>query len=311
MGFISIIIQSGSNSLRLYTKMARKSLLFVALALCSVSSLFAAEADWEILNFAIANPGGSNPQVLKNSILNILGGFIPPIPDISFAAPAPTPAPVPVVTAAPTPAPTAAPTLAPTLAPTQRPPAPVPGSPYPQIQLILPNGQPIYLPYPLPQPSPAVPVPQPTVAPAPVPASTAAPPAPCPCNQPAPCSCVKSAPCDQKKNLAEFVVNVPCPTTTPKPIRQIIVKVPCPTTTKKPCECQCCPCNPCKSPKKKVYKESSESDSHEETKTVYKSYDPVIKKRVEVKRNDVPKAYPFSYHGTGGYHRVNVQRNDD
>lgn len=292
--------------------MASKSLIFVTLALCSVfGSTIAAEADWEILNFAISNPGTSNPDVLKNSILNILASFVPPIPSITFADPATTAAPTtarPVPTAAPvTLAPiTAAPVPVTTAAPVQPKPMPMP-SPYPQIQLILPNGQPIYLPYPLPKPAPVMPMPQPTAAPvtAPPPAPTAAPqPAPCPWNHPAPCSC-------QKKNLAEFVVDVPCPTTTPKPIRQIVVKVPCPTTTKKPCECQCCPCNPCKSSKKKTYKESSESDSIEETKTVYKSYDPIIKKRVDAKRNDVPKAYPFSYHGTGGYQRVNVQRDAD
>lgn len=137
---------------------------------------------------------------------------------------------------------------------------------------------------------------------------------------PSSCNQHQGQPCDckpKKNQLAEFVVNVPCKTTTPKPIRQIVVKVPCATTTEKPCQCQCCPCNPCKPPKKqskpqKHHVESSEeSSSHEEAKTIYKSYDPIMKKYVEAKRNNVARSRPISYIPNSHYERVPVRNDSD
>lgn len=91
------LFSSSSNRQASVTRMSPKIIVLFVIALCCVQSSFAAEADWEVLNFAISNPGQSNPAVLKNSILNILGSFFPAAP--VTAAPAPT-------TAAPTPAPT-------------------------------------------------------------------------------------------------------------------------------------------------------------------------------------------------------------
>lgn len=65
--------------------MSPKTFVLFAVALCSLQSTLAAEADWEVLNFAISNPGQSNPEILKNSILNILAGF-------GVSAPPPAPA---------------------------------------------------------------------------------------------------------------------------------------------------------------------------------------------------------------------------
>lgn len=287
--------------------MNKKIFVFLALAVCFELSS-AQEADWEIVNLAIRNPGQANPQILSNSILNILRGFAPPTS-------APTPAPP--VTAAPTAAPiTAAPKPCPTCpgacpppptvivsppAPAPSPvpaPAPVPSPPAPQII-------PIYVP----APSPPAPVP----APAPAPIQYY----PAPVNQPnqqyiyyqQQQQSPTKPPCGYSGNsIADFLVNVPCPTTTTtkKPIRQIVVKVPCPTTTAKPeCECQCCPCNPCPTQKpprpSKSYRhpkpsrtttkcpeKHSSEESHEdpsEARTIYKSYDPVMKTYVNAKRS--------------------------
>lgn len=52
------------------------TVLVLASSLCNQFTL-AAEADWEVLNFAIDNPNAANPTILKNSILNILSGFLP------------------------------------------------------------------------------------------------------------------------------------------------------------------------------------------------------------------------------------------
>lgn len=260
--------------------MSHKIIVLLAVALCGLQSANAAEADFEVLNFAISDPQHSNPQVVADSVLNIIGSFIPQMP-----APAPTLAPAP--TAAP-PAPTAVPTAAPP-APTPPPPTAAPFV-FPPFPFVLPQPQP------QPQPQPIVVVPSnPQVVPA---------------------NCKPEPPCSKKKNsVAEFLVNVPCPTTTttPKPIKQIIVKVPCPTTKKPTCECQCCPCNPCKPKKKKVQKpvskESCEESSSEEVKTVYKSYDPVMKKYVNTRGNNVNKQLS-SYEPRGDYRRTQVQNDE-
>lgn len=304
-------------------------ILFALASFCLFSTLNAAEADWEVLNFAISNPGESNPEILKNSVLNILQGFIPkpspkpattPRPTVATTAKPTTPCPgVIQIPAAPAPAP--APQLPPQI--TILTPSGSPGSPQnPQViqfppfwnQLpsdpSKPNG-PIYIQFPSnlvnsPASAPSPPVPRPTLPSGPATSPIFGPiqisqpgqnsqsatisiapprPSPCSCNQAAPCDCKKPAPCQQ--NLGEFVVNVPCPPPTEKPIREIIVKVPRPST-KKPCECKCCPCNPCKPSKKKVVtKESSESESHE-LKRIYKPYDPVIKQYVDA-RHEGPK----------------------
>lgn len=280
-------------------KMVSKIFISSVIALCllGTKTAFAAEADWEILNLAIDNPGGSNPEVLKNSILNILGSFVPNPPPPAAAT-------------------TAAPTQPATAATTARP-APAPVQPAPQPSPVFPPF-PIFIPQPMPQqPAPAPQQPQPVQPsfpfPFPFPQPQPSVPQPLPpscniCNTPAPCK-------HQKNSLAEFLVDVPCPTTTPKPIRQIVVRVPCPTTTKKPCECQCCPCNPCPTPKpakltKKSFKapESSEESSNEETKTIYKSYDPV-KKPAEVKRSDAPRTQ-VSFEPRGNFQRVQFSRRD-
>lgn len=307
-------------------------ILFALASFCLFSTLNAAEADWEVLNFAISNPGESNPEILKNSVLNILQGFIPkPAP-----RPATTQRPTPkTTTTATTPRPT---TPCPLMPPVQIPAVPAPPAPQwpPQITILSPSGSPatpqnpniiqfppfwnqqpsdpskpsgpIYIQFPSDllnnRPSaPSPPAPQPSIPPRPSTSiqtlqpgqnsqlatiSISPPrPAPCSCNQPAPCNCKKPAPCEQ--NLGEFVVNVPCPPTTEKPIREIIVKVPRPTT-KKPCECKCCPCNPCKSSKKKVVmKESSDESESHEVKKVYKPYDPVIKQYVNSHHHEAMK----------------------
>lgn len=303
------LFSSVSDNSESKSKMAFKLFVLITVASCYVfSSTNAAEADWEVLNFAINDPGNSNPEIVKNSVLNILQGFVPQGP---LFVPAPT-----ASTAAPTAAPTAPPATAP---PATAAPRPQPPYPYPPYPIYIPQPQPQpgqqqQLPFPFPFPFPfPQPQPQPTVAPTAAPTAAPQPTAgPCPaCWSPSPCGCS-----NQKKNLAEFLVDVPCPTTTPKPIKQIVVKVPCPTTTQKPCECQCCPCNPCKPAKKKQAKEvkvSSEEESHEETKTIYKSYDPVIKKYVDAKRNiDSPKTRQVSpYQPRGDYQQINMRRDFD
>jgi len=95
------------------------------------------------------------------------------------------------------------------------------------------------------------------------------------------CDCKK-----KQKSIAEFMVNVPCPTTTEKPAKKIVVKVPCPTfattTTEKPCSCQCCSCNSAPSKPEKHHKKAkkdyenvhhSESEESREIKTVFKAYE--------------------------------------
>lgn len=89
------LFSSESDNLNSATRMCQKMFVLFTIALCCLQSSFvcrAAEADWEVLNFAISNPGQSNPEVLKNSILNILGSFVPQSP--------PTAAPVPTTTTA-------------------------------------------------------------------------------------------------------------------------------------------------------------------------------------------------------------------
>lgn len=292
------------------------SKVFVLLALvfcCEVS--FAAEADWEILNLAIANPGRSNPEVLKNSILNILKSFGPETPQIITVAPT-QPTVKPPVTTAPTtakPCPVcppagpcpACPTAAPPAAPATAPPPPP----------FCPHYPPIFIPAPAPSPVPA-PAPQQPVVHHPV---------HYPIHHPVYHHKAPKKPCGPHDNaIANFLVNVPCPTTTttPKPIRQIVVKVPCPTTTKKPCECQCCPCNPCPTPKPpkpskpskpskttkcpKHHRKQSSEESHEEsaeTKTIYKSYDPVMQKYVDATRNYVPAQRSIPAQSSADYQR--------
>lgn len=274
------LFSSQSDNLSSATKMCQKMFVLFAISLCCLQSSFvsqAAEADWEVLNFAISNPSQSNPEVLKNSILNILGSFVPQAPPAApTTAKPPTLPPAPTF---PTPAPTGLSRIFSiknnlqvkfiTAAPTQRPPV------YPTYPIYYgPNMQPIYYPQPQPQQQPQLPQ-QPIQQ--------------YPWSYPS-----RPFDCDpKKKSLAEFLVNVPCPTTTPKPIKQIVVRVPCPTTTQKPCQCQCCPCNPCKPSKapkvvKKARKESSEEDSHEQ-KTIYRSYDPIMQKYVAARRNDVSR----------------------
>jgi len=254
--------------------------LFISLALvASFGLLNAAEADWEVLNLAIDNPGSSNPEILKNSILNILAGLgqLPTAPPTTTAVPCPQTVPSVSPTAA-----TAPPTLPPTYRPIYtyyQPPQIVQQAP----QAVQPVQQsPVYY--------------QPQYQPF----------------EPSKHHHHHHQKQPKNKAIAEFLVNVPCPTTTPKPIRQIVVKVPCPTT-KKPCECQCCPCNPCKPPakKKQYYKSSSEEESQEETKTVYKTYDPVVKKYVDAKRNDVPKTRSVSYQPAANYQRVHLKKDFD
>lgn len=89
------LFSSESDNLNSAARMCQKMFVLFTIALCCLQSSFvcrAAEADWEVLNFAISNPGQSNPEVLKNSILNILGSFVPQSP--------PTAAPVPTTTTA-------------------------------------------------------------------------------------------------------------------------------------------------------------------------------------------------------------------
>lgn len=61
-------------------------MLVIASSLCSQTTM-AAEADWEVLNMALDNINAANPTVLKNSILNILSGFLPVDTAVVPAAP--------------------------------------------------------------------------------------------------------------------------------------------------------------------------------------------------------------------------------
>lgn len=254
------------------------------------------DTDWEVLNFAISDPGRSNPEVLKNAILNILGDFVggaaPPPPAPSTLAPVPTTTMAPARTTAAPPCNCPACTAPP--ATTSR-----PGPPC-WIELLgaHPNAnQKVRIPCNFPGlPSlPSLPsVPSVPCLPS-LPSLPSLPQIPIePLSRhhhhhhpshPKPCNCGPN-------KLAEFNVNVPCPkpTVKPKPIREIVVKVPCPTTKKPDCDCQCCPCNPCtpkptKPPKPskttskrppKPSKSCSEesSESHEVIHRSYEQYYP-------------------------------------
>ena len=126
-------------------------------------------------------------------------------------------------------------------------------------------------------PQPAAPAPVVSSAPAQIPTITQVLTPAEGCN----CDCKK-----KQKSLAEFMVNVPCPTTTEKPPKKIVVRVPCPTTTtttEKPCNCQCCSCNSAPAPDKPEKKAKkpkdceenvqSESEESREIKTVFKAYE--------------------------------------
>lgn len=268
--------------------MNKKQLLVLILTTICFKSVQSSEADWEILNLAIRNPSQANPQILSNSILNILNSFGSSTSATTQVQTSTSPVTQTSTTSKPCPVcSTPSPSLP--APPSPSPSLPPPSSP-PQITF-----HPIYIPAP-----PSAPSPAPQVLPGSY-------------HLPAhhqqqiifqePRKTSKASLCGTHENsLADFLVNVPCPTTTttPKPIRQIVVKVPCPTTTSKPeCQCQCCPCNPCPSLKPKpskpskpsrttkkcIRKESSESRSEE---TIYKSYDPVMKKYVNTKKTFHP-----------------------
>ena len=250
-----------------------------------MSSVFSADADWNVINTAIDDPIGSNPEVVKNSILNILRDLQMPNARSTrpvVAAP-PVVAPPPVVVAPP-------PVVVaqPPVAPPARPSPPVFAQPSSPIQFQIPdfsifddfatglnsqfqmqNNQlrPQQMPQPRPQPMPQ-PMPQQRpleygsnvvqLMPQYRPAQQ---------QNPKPCG---------KESVAEFMVNVPCPTSTPKPVREIVVKVPCPTTTEKPCQCQCCPCSPCPKKQKKprkaevIYVSSEEEEPCKQPKSYKK-----------------------------------------
>ncbi|CAO1304614.1 unnamed protein product [Diamesa serratosioi] len=211
------------------------------------TAMFSADADWNVINTAIDDPKGSNPEVVKNSILNILRDLQMPKVRPTTAAPVIVPPPV--------------------IAPIAKPPPVValpPTKPPQQIQFFNPfqdleSGLASQFFRPRPQPTvdyvdnagPMMPQQQPR--PRPQPALDYGPNyvqlmpqyRPAPYQTPKPCG---------KESVAEFMVNVPCPTSTQKPVREIVVKVPCPTTTEKPCQCQCCPCSPCTKKQKKPKK---------------------------------------------------------
>lgn len=276
-----------------YSRMNKKITFVLAIAIFGFS--YAEEADWEVLNLAIKNPADANPQILSNSILNILKSFGPStsVPTAATSITSTSPP----TTSTPRPCPVCSHSSAPVI---------ISASPQPQISHASPvpvapstpqiTFHPIYLSAPsspvLPQlHSPKNYYPSPNSHPQQQIIYS---------HRPEKLS--KPSACGPHENsLADFLVNVPCPTTTTtqKPIRQIVVKVPCPTTTPKPvCECKCCPCNPCPTLKPKPSKpskiatkcpekESSEESREEsvETKTIYKSYDPVMKKYVNAKRS--------------------------
>lgn len=202
--------------------MASKVGIFLAvICLLQPQLSFASDVDWEILNFAISNPAQSNPAILKDAILNILGGFagsvVPPMP-----TPGPTTTKAPVPTTMKVPTTTAAPQI---------------------IWSGHQGSQPFYI-NPIYYQAPSAP----------------AAPAAAPVTHAHSVNYVHSHPLGQlhhqnrpdpcgPNKIGEFLVNVPCPKPTTKAPREIVVKLPCPTT-KKPeestCNCQCCPCNPCK-----------------------------------------------------------------
>lgn len=222
--------------------------LFITLLVagCCMSSVFSADADWNVINTAIDDPAGSNPEVVKNSILNILRDMRSVRP---AAAPVAAPRAPPVVVAPPPPVFVAPPPPA-----VQQAPAPQFQFQIPDLTFIddlaagissqfqFPNFQPSQqqqqIIQQIPQQQQMRPRPQQSelqfgqnvvqLMPQFYPSQ--------PSQQAKPCG---------KESVAEFMVNVPCPTSTPKPVREIVVKVPCPTTTEKPCACQCCPCSPC------------------------------------------------------------------
>ncbi|KAG5674827.1 hypothetical protein PVAND_004773 [Polypedilum vanderplanki] len=233
------------------------AMLVIASTLCNQLTL-AAESDWEVLNMALDNINAANPTVLKNSIGNILLSFLPtPEPDSTTA----TASVVPANPNTPQQQPNVI-VVNPPATPAPSPPVIVQPAPAPSSQMTPANLQQLLLLYPQlfsrpstqPSPQPNQPVITQILS----------------SNSHENCDCCKKKP----KSLAEFLVNVPCPTTTEKPPKKIIVKVPCPTTTtttEKPCQCQCCPCNPCpkQEKKQKVHKPYVSEESHE---TVYKSY---------------------------------------
>lgn len=265
-----------------------KFYITVLVAGCCMSSVFSADADWNVINTAIDDPIGSNPEVVKNSILNILRDLQMPTArstrPILAAPPAAVAPPVvalpPVAVAPPV---VALPPVA--VAPPVQPPV-FAQNPSPlqfQIpdfsvfddfaaglnsQFQMQNNQP------RPQPRP-----QPTLEYGPNVVQLMSQYRPAPSQQPKPCG---------KESVAEFMVNVPCPTSTPKPVREIVVKVPCPTTTEKPCQCQCCPCSPCDKKQKKprkaevIYLSSEEEEpckhpkSHKKPKKEHKKESKVI-----------------------------------
>lgn len=223
-----------------------------------------ADVDWEILNFAISNPEKSNPEILKNAMMNILGGFTGSIASVPAA---------PIETTTTTVIPTTT-----EASPAAR-----------NILTGFSEQVPFYLnPIYYQQPQVSVPAPDPLAATPP-----AAAPQPADSSSfilPYPTSLLKkhqpkTPDCGPNK-IGEFLVNVPCPKATPKPPREIVVKLPCPTTKKpveeSPCNCQSCvscKSRPSKSPKKhqrttttkKPCENESVSDSHEES---YESYHP-------------------------------------
>lgn len=317
---------------------------------CSMSSVFSADADWNVINTAIDDPIGSNPEVVKNSILNILRDLQIPQPSVRrtvVAAPPVVVAP-PIVTAPPV-----------VVAPLVQQPSPVfvPQSPsrpqqVPYFQILQDiqsslNQQ-------LLQNSP--PKPQQTISYGENVVQLM------PQYRPAPIQ--KTKPCG-KESVAEFMVNVPCPTPTPKPVREIVVKVPCPTTTEKPCQCQCCPCSPCPKKQKKprkaeviyvsseekepckhpksykkpmkqhkkeskvIYEESSEEEedvevSSEESEEVEINSKPVHKEHKSIYTHFTPNVRSYNqpkkqqnvqptivYHPSGGYQRVQMKEKKD
>jgi hypothetical protein len=216
--------------------------------------------DWEVLNFAITDPGKSNPEVLKDAILNIVGDFF--TTQATTAAPTTTPCPGATTTKAPCGCSTTTTTTTP------KPCKHIPNWPS--------NIKPPWIDW-LSQ--------QQQVQPAAASKMQYSPNPPAPyvnthnflhaANIPhrhgssGPVHHQHKPDCDCGPNkLAEFDVNIPCPKSTPKPkpIREIIVKVPCPTTKKPECECQCCPCNPCKNKPTKRPKPSRTTRKRSTTK---------------------------------------------
>jgi hypothetical protein len=258
------------------------------------------DTDWEVLNFAISDPGKSNPEVLKNAILNIVGDLF--TTEATTAAPTTTPCPgattttkgCPICTK-PTKPPkptTPAPCKFPQIPDNIRPPW-IDFLSHQQAAAIVRSQQPMAQ---QPQPNPLVSAAHDFLhykniphrhGDSPVNHYHSRPPTKPECN------------CGPNK-LAEFDVNIPCPKPTPKPkpIREIIVKVPCPTTKKPECPCNPCPCKnkptkpkpkpsrtttrrrttskrpkPTKPPKESCSEEESKSESSESAEIIHKSYE--------------------------------------